>query len=192
MVDWRLLAELDVKEQPMYAGDVTPQEAFDALRTNPDAVLVDVRTQPELVFVGTPDLSGVGKRLVVVEWQTQPPGASNHQFVDHLKAAGVEDSMPVYFLCRSGARSRAAAMLATAAGYEEAYNVDAGFEGTVDAGGPSRHNKWVEGFSAPVETGLVAVPISSSAYLSSEGSYVWLCAAAMTRAIRSRCQRARR
>ena len=78
----------------MYAGDVTPQEAFDALRTNPDAVLVDVRTQPELVFVGTPDLSGVGKRLVVVEWQTQPPGASNHQFVDHLKAAGVEDSMP--------------------------------------------------------------------------------------------------
>ncbi len=119
----------------MYAGDVTPQEAFDALRVNPDAVLVDVRTQPELVFVGTPDLSAIGKRLVVVEWQTQPPGAPNDQFVEHLKAAGVDASMPVYFLCRSGARSRAAAILATAAGYDEAYNVGAGFEGAVDAEG---------------------------------------------------------
>lgn len=119
----------------MYAGDVTPQEAFDALRSDPDAVLVDVRTHPELVYVGTPDLSAIGKRLVVVEWQTQPPGALNDQFVEHLKSAGVEDSVPVYFLCRSGARSRAAAMLATAAGYEEAYNVGAGFEGVVDAEG---------------------------------------------------------
>ncbi len=119
----------------MYAGDVTPKEAFDGLGASANAVLVDVRTQPELVFVGTPDLSEIGKSLVVVEWQTQPPGAQNDQFVDQLKAAGVDDSMPVYFLCRSGARSRAAATLATAAGYEEAYNVDAGFEGVVDAEG---------------------------------------------------------
>jgi rhodanese-related sulfurtransferase len=119
----------------MYAGDVTPQEAYQALIDDQDAVLVDVRTHPELVYVGFPDLAGIGKRLVAVEWQSYPQGQQNPNFVDELRRAGVEESNTVYFLCRSGARSRAAAMLATAAGYENAFNIGAGFEGGVDERG---------------------------------------------------------
>lgn len=115
-----------------YAGDVTPTEAFEVLSSDDDAVLVDVRTRPELVFVGVPDLSPIGKRLVTVEWQTFPVGTINNEFVDQLKAAGVSESQPVYFICRSGGRSMGAAALATAAGFDRAYNVTGGFEGAVD------------------------------------------------------------
>jgi rhodanese-related sulfurtransferase len=119
----------------MYAGDVTPQDAYRALMSDPDAVLVDVRTHPELVYVGFPDLAEIGKRLVAVEWQTYPAGTQNAAFVQQLADAGIDTSKPVYFLCRSGARSRSAAMVATAAGYEHAYNIGSGFEGVVDQHG---------------------------------------------------------
>lgn len=119
----------------MYAGDVTPEAAYQALIDDQEAVLVDVRTHPELVYVGFPDLAGIGKRLVAVVWQTYPQGQQNPNFVNDLREAGVDETKTVYFLCRSGARSRAAAMLATAAGYERAYNIGAGFEGSVDEHG---------------------------------------------------------
>lgn len=119
----------------MYAGDVTPEDAFRALTEDADAVLVDVRTHPELVYVGYPDIATIGKRLVVVEWQSYPQGQQNPHFVDDLKKAGIDEAQSVYFLCRSGARSRAAAMLATAAGFERAYNIGSGFEGGIDEHG---------------------------------------------------------
>ena len=112
-----------------YAGDVTPADAYEALVDNPDAVLVDVRTQPELVYVGTADLTHLGKRVIAIEWQQFPSGAQNPNFVDELRAHGVGEDQPVYFLCRSGARSRFAAVTATTAGFAEAYNVADGFEG---------------------------------------------------------------
>lgn len=121
----------------MYAGDVTPDTAYQALATDPNAVLVDVRTQPELVYVGIPDLSSIGKRVVVVEWTTYPHGQQDNAFVDQLAEAGVEPLHPVFFLCRSGSRSRGAAMVATAAGYTQAYNVGTGFEGSVHEHGQS-------------------------------------------------------
>lgn len=119
----------------MYAGDVTPHAAYEALTADPDAVLIDVRTRPELVYVGIPDLSGIGKRVVVVEWTTYPHGQLNNSFVDQLEEAGIDPSQPLYFLCRSGSRSRGAAILATSAGYTRAYNVGTGFEGSLDEHG---------------------------------------------------------
>ena len=44
-----------------YAGDITPQEAWKLLSDNPEAVLVDVRTDAEWRFVGVPDLSSLGR-----------------------------------------------------------------------------------------------------------------------------------
>jgi rhodanese-related sulfurtransferase len=118
-----------------YAGDVSPEDAFSALMDDPDAVLVDVRTRPELAYVGFPDLAGIGKRLVAVEWQQFPTGAQNPRFLEELAAHGVRPDQSVYFICRSGARSRFAAELATASGFAEAYNVAGGFEGPPDATG---------------------------------------------------------
>ena len=54
-----------------YAGDITPQEAWDILETDPDAVLVDVRTDAEWSYVGVTDLSSIGKEPHFVAWNTR-------------------------------------------------------------------------------------------------------------------------
>ncbi len=118
-----------------YAGDVSPEQTWEALRSRPDAVLVDVRTRAELTFVGRPDLAELGRPLVAVEWTRFPGGERNPDFVAELEQLGVRRDQPVYFLCRSGVRSVAAADEATAAGWDEAYNILDGFEGGVDDAG---------------------------------------------------------
>ncbi len=126
-----------------YAGDVTPQEAYAAVRDDPRAVLVDVRTAAEWAYVGTPLLDGVGKQALLVEWLRFPGGQVNAHFLDDLRAAGdLGPGTPLYFLCRSGVRSRAAAAAATAAGLGPAYNILDGFEGEHDAEGHRTVSGW--------------------------------------------------
>lgn len=116
-----------------YAGDITPQQAWQILKDEPSAVLVDVRTEAEWRFVGVPDVSEIGKKAVLAQWTTFPNGTPNAGFLDELRAAGVRGEAPVVFLCRSGQRSVAAATAATAAGLGPAYNIVDGFEGGLDA-----------------------------------------------------------
>jgi rhodanese-related sulfurtransferase len=125
-----------------YAGDVTPADAWAVLADDPGAVLVDVRTAAEWSYVGLPDLRRLGKEVVRIEWQTYPSGAVNATFVEELEAAGVQRQAPVYFLCRSGVRSVAAAEAATAAGWQLSLNVLEGFEGPHDA----QHHRSVSGW----------------------------------------------
>lgn len=117
-----------------YAGDLHPRAAWDLLQTDPDAVLVDVRTSAEWQWVGTADLSALGKRAVGIEW-VRSNGEPNQRFLDELGEAGVAAGTPVLFLCRSGGRSGSAAGMATAAGLGPAYNVASGFEGDPDEQG---------------------------------------------------------
>ena len=131
-----------MSDQPRYAGDVTPEESYAALQADPTAVLVDVRTSAEWSYVGLPDLSEVGKDLVRVEWQRYPDGQVNASFVEDLRDAGVGEGAPVYFLCRSGVRSQAAAAAATQAGLGPAYNVLEGFEGPHDEAGHRTVSGW--------------------------------------------------
>lgn len=109
-------------------ANVSPPEAWDALKHNPDARLVDVRTEAEWNTVGIPDLAGAGKQAVLLPWQFGP-GQPNAGFIDGLRAAGLEPEHKLYFMCRSGARSFAAAEAAEQAGYRTAINVANGFEG---------------------------------------------------------------
>ncbi|MBC2639628.1 MULTISPECIES: rhodanese-like domain-containing protein [unclassified Rhodococcus (in: high G+C Gram-positive bacteria)] len=120
-----------------YAGDITPEHAWELLRENPDAVLVDVRTDAEWKYVGVPDTSSLGRKTILIEWVSYPTGTRNDNFVDQLKEAGIAggDDAPVIFLCRSGQRSIGAAEAATAAGIGPSYNVLDGFEGGLDAEG---------------------------------------------------------
>ena len=55
-----------------YAGCVNPAEAYAELQADPLAVLVDVRTSAEWSYVGLPDLTAVGKRVIFCEWQHFP------------------------------------------------------------------------------------------------------------------------
>jgi len=125
-----------------YAGDVTPTAAYAALRADADAVLVDVRTQAEWTYVGLPDLADLGKQVVTIEWQTFPDGARNQGFLDQLQGVGVGEGTPIYFLCRSGVRSAAAAELVTAQGLGPAYNISNGFEGPHDGEGHRGVTGW--------------------------------------------------
>lgn len=128
-----------------YAGDVTPEEAWAALQSNPDAALIDVRTRPEWAFVGIPDLSSVGKQAALISWQVYPDMMRNPSFEAEVEAMGLKPGTPVYFLCRSGARSRAAAVAMTARGYTACYNIAYGFEGDPDS---ARHRGQQNGWKA--------------------------------------------
>ena len=120
-----------------YAGDLTSDAAWALLKDDPKAQIVDVRTMAEWSFVGLPDLSSVGRDVHCVEWQSFPTMAVNPDFVGQTKAqlAGAAADTPVLFLCRSGARSRAAAIAMTRAGFSRAYNIAGGFEGDIDQAG---------------------------------------------------------
>src|SRR5688572_13017167 len=107
-----------------YAGALLPAEAGELMKAG--AKLVDVRTKPELAYVGR--IPGAA----AAEWQTWPGNRPNPEFLSEL-AAAVPKETPVMFLCRSGARSNAAAEAATRAGWKEAYNILEGFEGDKDS-----------------------------------------------------------
>lgn len=115
-----------------YAGEIMPQEAWDMLAGDPKARLVDVRTEAEWSFVGVPDLSSLDKRPLLVEWTDFPSGQMNPGFLDQVKKGAAGREAPLLFICRSGVRSKAAAVAATAAGYTRCYNVTTGFEGDHD------------------------------------------------------------
>jgi rhodanese-related sulfurtransferase len=125
--------------------NVTPKQSFAALAADGKAQLVDVRTDAEWQYVGIPDLRPLGKQAVLVSWQYFPSGNVNASFVEELRDAGLEPSQPLYFLCRSGVRSAAAARAAAAAGFATVYNVADGFEGPPDARG---HRGQVAGWKA--------------------------------------------
>ena len=117
-----------------YAGALLPAEAHILMQSG--AKLVDVRTKPELLYVGRIPGS------VTVEWQTYPGSRPNPEFVGEL-AAAVGKDQPVMFICRSGARSHGAAEAATQAGWRECYNVLEGFEGDKDG---EQHRNTVGGW----------------------------------------------
>lgn len=117
-----------------YAGALTPAEAHTLMQAG--AKLVDVRTLPELLYVGRVPGS------LPVEWQTYPGNHLNPEFLTQLaQVAKPEDAL--MFICRSGARSHSAAAAATQAGWRESYNVLEGFEGDKDA---AQHRNIVGGW----------------------------------------------
>ncbi len=116
-----------------YGGDVNSPEAWRALAERDAAVLIDVRTAPEWAFVGLPDLSELNKKALLVSWQFYPDMRLNENFAAEVRAEGVRPEQAVYLICRSGQRSRHAAMALTSAGYAHCFNVADGFEGAPDA-----------------------------------------------------------
>lgn len=129
--------------------DVSVEETWSRLKTDASSILIDVRTRAEWAFVGLPDLSEIGKRVVMVEWQTFPDNRIDPEFgrrLDRmLDEAGVGKSTELFFICRSGGRSRMAADQMAAAGYARCRNVADGFEGPLDA---DRHRGRLGGWKA--------------------------------------------
>jgi rhodanese-related sulfurtransferase len=111
-----------------YEGALLPSEAYVLLKSVPNAAVVDVRTRAEWDYVGRIPES------VEIEWQTYPGGQPNAEFLDSLTKKLPKDALAL-FICRSGARSHAAAAAATSAGFAHCFNVLEGFEGDKDSQG---------------------------------------------------------
>lgn len=118
-----------------YAGDVTAREAWEMLKKNETSCLLDCRTDAEWSFVGVVDESLLGRKLLYVAWQLYPHMQQNPSFIDEVRSAGVDEGYAIFCLCRSGGRSRMAAMALTAAGFTQCYNIATGFEGGLDENG---------------------------------------------------------
>lgn len=107
-----------------YAGLVTPSEAH-ALAQAGVATIVDVRTRFEAEYVGR--IPGTP----LIEWKALGASGTNPRFLEELEALP-DKRENLLFLCRSGARSHAAALAASRAGHRRAFNILEGFEGDLD------------------------------------------------------------
>ena len=117
-----------------YAGDVSCEAAWAGLQQVPQG---DARRRAHGRGVGL-RRGAVARRDRQVDRARSsgtgfPRGELVPDFIGRLKAeldkAGVGRDAPLYFICRSGNRSRHAAIAATAAGYRQCFNVEYGFEG---------------------------------------------------------------
>lgn len=130
-------------------AQVDPGQAWQSLAQEPDAQLIDVRTQAEWAFVGIPDLSGIGKSPVLVEWAAFPGMSENPSFADTvIEELGDRAVGPLFFICRSGQRSMWAAQAVSAALADrgltaKCINVAEGFEGDLDG---ERHRGRLNGW----------------------------------------------
>ncbi len=132
-----------------YAGDLSPRESWELLSKERGGTTRGCahRGGMELRRRARSELRSK-RRVLFCEWQRFPAG-SNPGFVDEviesLKRTNYRKGAPLLLLCRSGARSRAAAIALNAAGYGPCFNVKDGFEGALDA---ERHRGAAAGWKA--------------------------------------------
>lgn len=117
-------------------NSLTPQQAADLLANDPRAVLVDIRSSMEFLFVGHP----VG--AIHIPWIDEPDWDINPDFVTDVRKlllGGVASdpeqglsSAPVILICRSGKRSLEAGRKLIEAGFSQVFHVGEGFEGDLD------------------------------------------------------------
>jgi rhodanese-related sulfurtransferase len=117
-------------------NEITPEEAYDLVSSKANALLVDVRSHMEYLFIGHP----VG--AVHVPWIDEPDWNINPDFVREIRQLvlggvvhegfGSHNSVPIVLICRSGKRSLEAGNLLLKEGFENVYNVKDGFEGELD------------------------------------------------------------
>jgi len=106
--------------------NLSPPQCWDLLQESTGAVLIDVRTKMEHLFVGHP----LG--AVHIPWKEAPDWQLNTQFVSDVKQAVPDLQAPILLLCRSGQRSLEAAAVLEAVGYTRLINIADGFEGPLD------------------------------------------------------------
>lgn len=120
------------------------------------ALLVDVRTQAEIEYVGTADLTDANIPYMMDDYaawddkNTRYQMAPNSGFLSKMNDAttkmGLDKSSTIIVLCRSGDRSARAADLLSNAGYSSVYSVVDGFEGDKAKEGDNKGKRTVNGW----------------------------------------------
>jgi rhodanese-related sulfurtransferase len=108
---------------------LNPKEAYKLLQEHPNAVLIDVRSHMEYLFVGHP------AGAIHIPWIDEPDWKQNPHFLTQVRQTmlgGASGAAPVVLICRSGVRSLEAGKALIEAGVKDVYNVAEGFEGQMD------------------------------------------------------------
>ncbi len=113
---------------------LSPRQAWTIIEQDPSAVLIDIRSTMEYLFVGHP--SGA----VHVPWIDEPEWLVNPHFAAEVRKVLLggascnvgEGCVPIILICRSGKRSLEAGKVLREAGLGDVYHVDEGFEGELD------------------------------------------------------------
>jgi rhodanese-related sulfurtransferase len=118
------------KKEPI---SISSKKAFDMLNKHANALLIDVRSSMEFLFVGHP------KGAVHIAWIDEPDWDINPNFATEIRklvlggVCGEEDEHPaIVLICRSGKRSHEAGNLLLNSGFDQVYNIEDGFEGELD------------------------------------------------------------
>jgi rhodanese-related sulfurtransferase len=113
---------------------LSPEQAWQMLQDDPGALLVDIRSTMEYLFVGHPT------GAVHVPWIDEPNWTVNPHFETEIRklllggAVCSPDShcALVILICRSGKRSLEAGRALVKGGLRNVFHVDEGFEGELD------------------------------------------------------------
>jgi rhodanese-related sulfurtransferase len=114
----------------MPINQAEPPQAHEILKSNPDAIYLDVRTEPEFAQ-GHPD-GAINVPVVFIKGPGQME--LNGEFVD-VVAKTLPREKKLVVGCLAGGRSQRACELLEAAGYANLTNVRGGFGGARDAAG---------------------------------------------------------
>lgn len=125
--------------------EVSPQTAWEILKEDPGAVLIDVRSTMEYDYVGHP-LGAIN-----IPWKDAPEWRINKNFVESVEEMLLSrqeinteiKSLPLLLICRSGKRSHDAAEELLRHGFRNVYNVAEGFEGDRD---DEKHRSTINGW----------------------------------------------
>ena len=113
---------------------ISPRDAWELVQSDARAVMVDIRSTMEYLFVGHP------RGAVHVPWIDEPEWTVNPHFVTDIRKLMLggavcdeeEGCAPVILICRSGKRSKEAGRALLKAGFRNVCHVDSGFEGDLD------------------------------------------------------------
>jgi rhodanese-related sulfurtransferase len=117
-----------------HAKALDPNAAYELFKKDPRAVIIDIRSTMEYLFVGHPSGS------IHVAWIDEPDWTINPHFVTDIRkvllggATSHDDigGAPVILICRSGKRSIDAGRALLESEFSEVFYVDEGFEGDLD------------------------------------------------------------
>ncbi len=113
-------------------SSMSPQKAYELLKNNPNAKLIDIRSSMEFLFVGHP----VG--AIHIAWIDDPEWSINPYFAEEVANAMSKNDNnrpldnPVVLICRSGVRTLHAAKALIEANFTQIVQIEEGFEGGRD------------------------------------------------------------
>ena len=123
--------------------NINSRQCFEKLSKESDSYLFDVRTQPEWLFVGVPDLQSLQKKTICISWNVYPNMEINVNFESEILESGINKQDAIFLICRSGNRSSDAAEFLRSRGFTNCFNVKDGFEGEI---GPNHQRSTINGW----------------------------------------------